>query len=330
MLEKFSRSAIQALNAAREEALRLEFDRVGAEHLLLGLLHEQRGLALRAFTAHRVTLKQVRLAVEQRFGRGYSLIRQEDLMFSAEALAILAVAAREQAESVESGSVFLALCAHPDAKLLVLFEALGLDAAELGRHAAGLPDLDEAASAGSDAGHRPRRFDVRRLTPEADAALGFALAAARHHGHTLVGTEQLFAGLMYEPEGLAGQALSRAGISRVAYEAAASRLIGPGSGMVPGRLGFSRRTEEALERAWAMARAAGFDRVGTGHVLLGLLDLDVAGALTITDQLDLDLALIRSEVEEAFRQDPDTPEPSCAMDYAAVGDDLVPVDPRST
>lgn len=329
MLEKFSRSAIQALNAAREEALRLEFDRVGAEHLLLGLLHEQRGAALRSFTAQGVSLKRVRLAVEQRFGRGYSLIRQEDLMMSAEALAILASAARAQGAIVDSGAVFAALCAHPDAKLTALFETLGLDAAELGERAAGLPDLDEAASTGLDADHRPQRFDVRRLTPEADAALGFAMAAARHHGHTLVGTEQLFAGLMYGEAGLAGQVLLRAGVSRVAYEAAACRVIGPGSGMVPGRLSFSRRTEEALERAWTMAKRAGFDRVGTGHVLLGLLDLDVAGALYLTDQLDLDLALVRSEIEEAFLLDPETPEPAPAMDYAAVGDDLVPVDPRT-
>ena len=64
MLEKFSASAIQALNAAREEALRLEFSQVDADHLLLGLVHERQGLAARALQKLGVEQRKLRLAVE--------------------------------------------------------------------------------------------------------------------------------------------------------------------------------------------------------------------------------------------------------------------------
>jgi ATP-dependent Clp protease ATP-binding subunit ClpC len=89
-------------------------------------------------------------------------------------------------------------------------------------------------------------------------------------------------------------------------------VIGRGSGTVAGRLTLSRWTEQVLEQAWAEARRLKHTRVGTGHVLLGLTQLDVGGALYILDHLDINLAQIRYDVEQAFAAAPGNPEPARA------------------
>jgi histidinol-phosphate aminotransferase len=56
----FSQSAKQVIQYAMEEAHRLEFDHVGTEHILLGLLRETDGTAFKSLTNLGVTIEKVR------------------------------------------------------------------------------------------------------------------------------------------------------------------------------------------------------------------------------------------------------------------------------
>ena len=312
MLEKFSAGAIQALNAAREEALRLEFTQVDTDHLLLGLAHEHRGLANRLLTRHGVGPKQLRLAVEQLSGRGYSMARQEDLVFSPGTIRVLARTAMRRPTLVESQDVFHALLHEPDTAAEALLKHLQLDLAELRAQAEGLMAgaLSEDAESPAEEGKvLPRRFVPRLLTPAGQSVLSYAYAATRFFGHTIVGTEQLLAALLYVKTGLAARVLEANGVDALEVEAVASRVIGRGSGTVPGRLSLSRWCEEVLDHAWSEARKLGHEQVGTGHILLSLVELDVGGALYILDQLDVNLAQIRYDVEAAFEGAHGDPEP---------------------
>jgi len=57
---EFTPSAKQVLQYAMEEAHKLEYDHVGTEHILLGLLREKNGIAARSLTNFGVTLDKVR------------------------------------------------------------------------------------------------------------------------------------------------------------------------------------------------------------------------------------------------------------------------------
>lgn len=310
MLEKFSGSAIQAINAAREEALRLEFNQVDTDHLLLGLSHETRGVIARTLQKHGVDVRKLRMAVEQVSGRGYSMIRQEDLMFSAGALRALARAAQDHPTLVESQDVLVALLRDRECRAFEVVSHLGLSPETM---AATVELFSKDDSHPAPEGEvLPSRFTMRLLTDEARQVIAHANETTRRFGHTIVGTEQLLTGLLSVSGSLAAQVLAACGVEALTVEAVASRVIGRGSGTVNGRLSLSRWTEQVLEQAWAEARRLKHRRVGTGHVLLGLTQLDVGGALYILDHLDIDLSQIRFDVEQAFAAAPGEPEPAQA------------------
>jgi len=60
----FTRAANQVLQFSMEEAQRLEYDHVGTEHILLGLIRERTGIAARVLANFNVTLEKVRRIVK--------------------------------------------------------------------------------------------------------------------------------------------------------------------------------------------------------------------------------------------------------------------------
>jgi len=76
-LSRFNGHAQHVLSLAREEALSFHHSFIGTEHLLLGLLREQDGLAALALEKLGVALDPVRAAVEKKFGRGDQPVEEE-------------------------------------------------------------------------------------------------------------------------------------------------------------------------------------------------------------------------------------------------------------
>jgi len=68
--EKFSERARRVLTTAQEEARQLNHNYIGTEHLLLGLVREEEGVAAKILTNLGVTLTKVRSAVEFIIGHG--------------------------------------------------------------------------------------------------------------------------------------------------------------------------------------------------------------------------------------------------------------------
>jgi len=60
----FSRGATDAIQFAREEAQKIEYETVGTEHLLLGLFRERHGMAARVLAGFAVTEEKVRKALK--------------------------------------------------------------------------------------------------------------------------------------------------------------------------------------------------------------------------------------------------------------------------
>jgi len=69
-LDRFTKRARQSLAMAQEEAQRMNHGYVGTEHLLLGLLREEEGIASRVLVDLGLSVSQVRRAVERLAGRG--------------------------------------------------------------------------------------------------------------------------------------------------------------------------------------------------------------------------------------------------------------------
>jgi ATP-dependent Clp protease ATP-binding subunit ClpA len=76
-LSRFNGHAQHVLSLAREEALSFHHNFIGTEHLLLGLLREQEGLAALALAKLGVALDSVRTAVTEKIGRGDQPVEEE-------------------------------------------------------------------------------------------------------------------------------------------------------------------------------------------------------------------------------------------------------------
>ncbi|MCE5258109.1 MAG: ATP-dependent Clp protease ATP-binding subunit [Chloroflexi bacterium] len=69
IMDRFTNRAKQALGMAQEEARRLNHNYIGTEHLLLGLMREEEGIASRVLVDLGLSISQVRRAVERVVGR---------------------------------------------------------------------------------------------------------------------------------------------------------------------------------------------------------------------------------------------------------------------
>jgi len=75
--DKFTGRARKVLSLAQEEAQRLQHNYIGTEHLLLGLVREEEGVAAKVLSSLGVELHKVRIAVEAIIGRGDRIVLGE-------------------------------------------------------------------------------------------------------------------------------------------------------------------------------------------------------------------------------------------------------------
>ena len=70
MFERFTDRARHVVVLAQVEARMLDHNYIGTEHLLLGMIHEEEGVAAQALSRLEVSLENVRSRVEEIIGRG--------------------------------------------------------------------------------------------------------------------------------------------------------------------------------------------------------------------------------------------------------------------
>lgn len=320
MLSTFSAKAIEALDRAREEAKRLEFNQVDSDHLLLGLLAEGNGVAARALKTMGTDLRKARFATEQITGRGYMGSDRDELSFTPACSTIfeaaVAIAGKTEPVLVDTQDLLLAILRHRDCRGVEVLRQMrvDLDAFERLLMQVRNQDLASPTPPPPDPLHAvlPQRFNPRLLSERGLEVWDAAHQMARAFGHTIVGTEHLLIALLAVEDGMASGILRQNGLTRVEVEAVVHRVIGRGSGTLPENLMLSRFGAATLEAAWDEARRRGHDHVGTGHMLLGLLQLDAGGALAILDLLRINLAGVQFELEQAFEDAPEAFEPALA------------------
>ncbi|MBM3146728.1 MAG: ATP-dependent Clp protease ATP-binding subunit [Actinobacteria bacterium] len=94
MFERFTERARQVVVLAQEEARSLKHNYIGTEHLLLGLLREDEGVAARVFEKLDISVEEVRAAVVRIVGSGEE-VPQGQIPFTPRAKKVLELALRE-------------------------------------------------------------------------------------------------------------------------------------------------------------------------------------------------------------------------------------------
>jgi ATP-dependent Clp protease ATP-binding subunit ClpC len=94
-LHRFNARAQRVLSLAREEAISLRHGYIGTEHLLLGLVGEQQGLAAQALRELGISTDAVRAAVMERTGRGEGPVAEKEIDYVFRVRRVLSLALDE-------------------------------------------------------------------------------------------------------------------------------------------------------------------------------------------------------------------------------------------
>jgi ATP-dependent Clp protease ATP-binding subunit ClpC len=97
VFERFTERARQVVVLAQDEARSLRHNYIGTEHLLLGLLREQEGLAARVLESFDVTVEEVRAQVARIVGEGDEVTTGQ-IPFTPRAKKVLELSLREALE----------------------------------------------------------------------------------------------------------------------------------------------------------------------------------------------------------------------------------------
>ncbi|SEK51369.1 Clp protease N-terminal domain-containing protein [Streptacidiphilus jiangxiensis] len=151
--------------------------------------------------------------------------------------------------------------------------------------------------------HTPAAFE--RFTDLNRHGIVLAQEAARTHRHDFIGTEHLLLGLLGEPRGLAHALLvAQAGTEQRVREAVEDVMTPPGEKMLRGHIAFHPESKQAIDQARAAATDLGHDRVGTEHLLLGLIRVTESPAARILGTLgfasDALHETVRTEIAARF------------------------------
>ena len=146
-----------------------------------------------------------------------------------------------------------------------------------------------------------------RLTERAGEVIVLAREEARHLRHNYLGTEHLLLGLLKEDEGTAAKALGSLNVTLDEVREQVESIVGYGEGEHGGPFPFpfTPRSKEVLEAAEREALRLGHHRIGTEHILLGLVPEPEGVAARALFELGIEPGIVRRAVEAVTRADRD-------------------------
>jgi hypothetical protein len=141
------------------------------------------------------------------------------------------------------------------------------------------------------------------FTDGARRVLVLAQEESRLLNHAFIGTEHILAGLINEDEGIAARTLASLGVTLEDVRDQIQMQIGNGTKPPTGSPPFTTRAKHVLEQALDEATQLESKRLGTEHLLLGLLDESDGVAAQVLQGLGKSLPAIREEVLKRIEAD---------------------------
>ena len=332
----YSKLGVTARNAttryvielAVDEARLLNHHYVGIEHLLLGLLREEKGIVAGVLESLGVTLEKARIETMRVLSQPALLQKMEVPPQLKDALEALDTLLREKEAALLHQEYGLAaeLTAHevnlrdriaklesewyrerdnkksgqqPDEEKTVSTQQRIQDdddkVQELSQEEKDFIQTLEALN--QDDRNRFEKFTVR-----ARRVLRFSREEAERFQHNYIGTEHLLLGLVRENGGIAAAVLRNLGVELNKVRDAVEFIIGRGDHIVPGQIGLTPRAKSVLELAADEARRLNHDYIGTEHLLLGLVREGEGIAAGVLQSLGVNLEKVRTQTIQVLNQ----------------------------
>jgi ATP-dependent Clp protease ATP-binding subunit ClpA len=287
MFERFTEPARQVVVLAQDEARALKHNYMGTEHILLGLLREEKGLAAQVLDSLDITIVEVRAQVARIIGEG-DTVPTGQIPLTPRGKKVFELALREALsldhEHVGTEHILLGLVREGQGVAARILEDFGREMETV---------LSETLRMLGATGPRPPG-DVPQ-TERTQAVLRLAEDEARSLGHDLLGDEHILLGMLREGEGLAARVLDTLDVTLEEVRAQVARIAGRGDGVTTGEIPFTPRAAQILVLARREALSLGHNFIGTEHLLLGLAQHNEGLAVRILLDFDADAEKIRNE-----------------------------------
>jgi hypothetical protein len=118
-----------------------------------------------------------------------------------------------------------------------------------------------------------------RFSALARSVIVASMNEAKQSGHTEIRPEHLALGVLDVPAGVGVRALAAQGVDPGAARRVLTAALPAPAGEMPVLVPFDARSRKALELTFREALRLGHELVGTGHVLLALLEEEPAGGV---------------------------------------------------
>jgi ATP-dependent Clp protease ATP-binding subunit ClpC len=136
-----------------------------------------------------------------------------------------------------------------------------------------------------------------RLTDRARKAMQLANQEAHRFNHEYIGTEHILLGLVKEGSGAAANVLKNLDVDLRKIRLEVEKIVQAGPDMIPfPKLPITPRAKKVIELATEEAHRLNHERVGTEHLLLGVLREQEGVAAQVLMNLGLKLQDVRDEV----------------------------------
>jgi len=297
MFERFTDRARQVIVLAQDEARLFKHNYIGTEHLLLGLLREEEGLAARVLDILGITVEEVHLQVARIVGQG-DAVASGEIPFTPRAKKVLELALREALsfghDYIGTEHMLLGLVREDTgvgARILLNF---GVNANTVRNETVRLlsgPGREAAVSGPSAYNILPERF-----TERARQVIVLAEDEARSLNHASLNTEHLLLGLLRDEHGLAARVLNTLDITIDEVRAQVIEMAGRGDEPVTGAVPLTPRARKVLDLALREALSLNHHYVGTEHILLGLVRETEGVGAQILLASDADAETIRNQI----------------------------------
>jgi ATP-dependent Clp protease ATP-binding subunit ClpA len=304
LFERFTERARHVVVLAQAEAREFKHDFVGAEHLLLGLLREEEGMAARVLGSFGVTVEHVRQEVLRLVEPGIE-VTPGPLPFDPRAKSTFVRSLRESQalghNYLGTEHLLLGLAGENEGVAHQILLGCGADAKKIRDAVVGLlAGPSSTRSFGLPSGvTSPTRHQLEGFTHGAREAVDLAREEAQELGHRHVGVEHLLLGLLREQDGVAAQVLGSLDITAEYVRAHVLKIVASGEDRSAQETPFSApltpRASRVLTHARREALLLKSEVVGTEHILLGLVREDGG----ITSRILLELGAGSLEVRDA-------------------------------
>ena len=133
------------------------------------------------------------------------------------------------------------------------------------------------------------KYSFNGFTDTANSALNEAISSAEGLGHTYIGSEHILLGLMKVEDGVAYSILSDYGVTAQSITELIEDTIGAGNRTALTPDAFTPRAKRVLETAVQGVKNMSAEKVGTEHILLGILGENDNYAIRFLNELGVDI-----------------------------------------